>query len=60
MAKPLVVLSAVRGFAGCWAGRPGGGRIAVVVVVVGLVLGGCGSGSSGGAVPESCEVPDAV
>ena len=59
MAKPLVVLSAVRGFAGCWAGRPGGGRIAVVVVV-GLVLGGCGSGGSGGVVPESCVVPDAA
>ncbi len=59
MTKPLVVLSAVRGFAGCWAGRPGGGRIAVVVVV-GLVLGGCGSGGSGGAVPESCVVPDGV
>ena len=31
-----------------------------VVVVVGLVLGGCGSGGSGGAVPESCVVPDGV
>ncbi len=60
MAKPLAVLSAVRGFAGRPdRQRPDSGWIAAVVVV-GLVLGGCGSGSSGGAVPESCEVPDAV
>ncbi len=65
MARPLAVRSAVRGFAGCWAGVPvrrwlGGGRVLAVVVVVGLVLGGCGSGGSGGAVPESCVVPDGV
>ncbi len=64
MAKPLVVRSAVRGFAGCWAGVPvrrwpGGGRV-LTVVVVGLVLGGCGSGGSGGVVPESCVVPEGV
>ncbi len=64
MAKPLVVLSAVRGFAGCSAvvpvrRGPDSGWVAVVVVV-GLVLGGCGSGGSGGAVPESCVVPEGV
>ncbi len=65
MAMPLAVLSAVRGFAGCSAVVPvrrwlGGGRVLAVVVVVGLVLGGCGSGGSGGVVPESCVVPDGV
>ncbi len=64
MTKPLAVRSAVRGFAGCWAGVPvrrwpGGGRV-LAVVFLGLVLGGCGSGGSDGAVPESCVVPDGV
>ena len=70
MAKPLAVLSAVRGSAGvpvrrwpggggCFRRRPGFGPV-LAVVVVGLVLGGCGSGGSGGAVPESCVVPDGV
>ncbi len=60
MAKPLAVLSAVRGFAGRPDRQgPSSGWIAVVVVV-GLVLGGCGSGGSGGVVPESCAVPDGV
>ncbi len=60
MAKPPAVLSAVRGFAGRSDQRwPGGGRV-LAVVVLGLVLGGCGSGGSGGVVPESCVVPDGV
>ena len=60
MAKPPAVLSAVRGFAGRPARQgPSSGWIAVVVVV-GLVLGGCGSGGSGGVVPGSCVVPDGV
>ena len=60
MAKPPAVLSAVRGFAGRPDRQgPSSGWIAVVVVV-GLVLGGCGSGGSGGVVPGSCVVPDGV
>ncbi len=53
------MLSVVRGFAGSSAGLPvrrsGFGPV-LAVVVVGLVLGGCGSGSSGGVVPVSCVV----